>query len=128
MPQYHFKCNKCEEYWQKYYSFQEYDEIVLPKKEKCPKCKKPKQVRMIIHAPMINLGATIGAQAEKNTKGLGGKIQEEHLAKQEKKKKKQKKHEPWYGKLGKTKMKEIFSENNQKEKKRKIQKYIREGK
>lgn len=128
MPQYHFTCDKCNIYWDKHYSFKEYDEIVLPKLEKCQKCKKAKKVRVIIYPPMINLGATIGVQAEKNTKTLGGKIEEEQHEKIEKKRKKQKKHEPWYGKLGKAKMKEIFSENNPKEQKRKINKYIREGK
>lgn len=129
MPQYHFTCDKCNEYWQKQYTFKEYDEIVLPKKEKCKTCKKAKKVRVIIQPPMINLGATIGARAERNTKRLGGKVDEEHAKKIEKNKKKNKKAaDPWYGKLGKPKMKEIFGETNEKEKKRKIQKYIREGK
>lgn len=128
MPTYTFQCKKCKNNWETQYSFKEYDEIVVPKLVPCVLCKRTKGVSIVLHPPMINLGATIGARAERNTKRLGGKVDEEHAKKIEKNKKKNKKSDPWYGKLGKPKMKEIFGETNEKEKKRKIQKYIREGK
>ena len=132
MPQYNFTCSKCKNTWDKYYSFKEYDAIVLPKLEKCPDCRKKKFVRQTLFAPNINLNNTIGAASEKNTKNLGHyglekKIKEHEDALAKKNKNKKTRKTPWYGSLPKEKAKAILGEKDAKTKKDKINKYIMEG-
>ena len=127
MPTYSFSCQKCEYDWDQYYSFDDFDKLVKPGKIKCPKCKKKAQDRL--HAPNINVGQSIGAIAEKNSKDLGTYgLQKKYHDDDEKRVKPKKEHKPWYGKMSREKMKDIFGEKNQKEKQKKINKYIREGK
>jgi hypothetical protein len=127
MPTYSFVCKPCQQEWDQYYSFDDFDKLVKPGKIKCPKCKKKAQDKL--HAPNINVGNTIGAQAEKNNKRLGSYGLEAKIKADEDKriKKKPKAKKPWYGQMPREKLKEIKNAIGQ-DKQNKIDKYIKEGK
>lgn len=93
MPTYHYKCEKCSHELEIYQKFED-----APLK-KCPGCGK-KRLEKVIHIPLVfvrgSTNISVGTYAERNTKKLGGQIQEEQEKMQEKSPKTKKKERPFW--------------------------------
>jgi len=76
MPEYSFKCEKCEESFSDFFSLKDYDALI--KKVKCPSCKSKKVYRDFLgdnvvpnYIKGVHEATTLGELADKRSKKLG---------------------------------------------------------
>ena len=76
MPEYSFKCEKCDESFSDFFSLKDYDALI--KKVKCPACKSKKIYRDFLgdnvvpnYIKGVHEATTLGELADKRSKKLG---------------------------------------------------------
>jgi hypothetical protein len=153
MPNYDLICNSCDNKWEIFLPFKDFDKI--GKSISCPCCKKRKTVSVSlentdVRAFVYQEPKTVGHQAIRNTEKMSKYELESRRTKEKEERTSQKKarrqalqesgvlpkgsklvetekiEKPWFGELPKEKAKKIFS-GTPKEQSEKVKKYIEKG-